>query len=181
MKKISAICDLCGKEQSHREVNCNAPTPEFYLFPVFRMNGEQCAEVCFSCLSLLKDKHDHIDKSFPARSESAEKSCTATEHLPEQFYNKFGTMIATVCSCGFATTASVVCRHPDNGALQHFAKMHARHLSLQTKQNDLEAAAKKLITALHADVRGGMATSIGVQEGRIDVSEALLAIRREKA
>ena len=43
---------------------------------------------------------------------------------PEIFSNRFGTTKAVVCSCGFATTYTVLGNNADDNGLAHFRRMH---------------------------------------------------------
>ena len=51
------------------------------------------------------------------------------EHTQEVFSNKFGTTNAVVCSCGFATTYTVIMNEPDKMGLEHFRRMHEAHIA----------------------------------------------------
>ena len=50
-------------------------------------------------------------------------------HNQEVFSNKFGTIKAVVCSCGFATTYTVMTNDADVMGMRHFKVSHEAHLS----------------------------------------------------
>jgi hypothetical protein len=49
------------------------------------------------------------------------------EHRQEVFSNKFGSTKAVVCSCGFATTYTVLSNDADIAGMAHFERMHEAH------------------------------------------------------
>lgn len=50
------------------------------------------------------------------------------EHTQEVFSNRFGTRKAVVCSCGFATTYTLLSNDADELGMRHFEQLHNIHI-----------------------------------------------------
>ena len=55
-------------------------------------------------------------------------------HEEEVFANKSGTTKAVVCSCGFATTYTVLSNDADARGMEHFVRMHEAHIQETREQ-----------------------------------------------
>ena len=59
------------------------------------------------------------------------------QHTPEVFSSENGTRKAVVCSCGFATTYTILSNNTDELGMSHFRRMHVSFTRQQEACNVL--------------------------------------------
>jgi hypothetical protein len=75
--------------------------------------------------SLAAEHKEFLDKALETICNRLQPAVEAVHCYQEVFSNQFGTTKAIVCSCGFATTYTVLSNDADERGREHFNMRHA--------------------------------------------------------